>query len=124
MTHDLAGITWNLDYALALNTDMKETGVWELSLNKVPGAFGMIADGPSSSKKTLTGNQKCLNCDGPHHLSLCPKEQNAVREKKNCKAHNATRRLSCPPMDLKWRPPEPSKITNVISMLLPIPEIQ
>lgn len=89
-----------------MNTNLKETGIWESALNKTPDASGMIAD--CTPKKTLTVNQKCFNCDGPHHLTLCPKDQDPSHEK-NCEAHNVDCCLSCSPMDPKRCPPEPSE---------------
>lgn len=77
LAHDFDGIMWVLDHAFALNTDLKETGDWELSLKKTPGASSIFANG--TSKQTLTGNQKYLNCNGPHHLSLYPKDQDSTR---------------------------------------------
>ena len=91
LSHNLNGIKWVLDYALALSTDLKETGFWNLVLNKSPGASGMIAPG---TPKTLMGDQKCFNCNSPHHLSLCTDSQDDTRIKNNRDDHNDARRLT------------------------------
>lgn len=37
-------------------------------LNKIPGSSSMLA---SRTPKTLAGDQKCFNYDGPYNLFLC-----------------------------------------------------
>ena len=50
LSRNLDCTKWVLDYALALNTDLKETCVWDLALNKSLGAAGMVVHGIQHSK--------------------------------------------------------------------------
>ena len=108
LTHNLDGIIWVLDYDLALHTGLKETGIWESAFNKTPGASGMLTNCITNSKM-FSGNQKCFNCNEPHHLSLCTKPKDLACIKQKRKAHTTTCRASLPPMDPKWRAPEPEE---------------
>ena len=58
---------------------------------------------------TLKGDQKCFNCNGPHHLSLYTDPQDAAHIKKNCDTNNDAWRLTWPPMDPKWQALKPSQ---------------
>ena len=106
LTHDIHRIKWIIDYAIALYVDLKETGVWEESINKVPGSSGMIAAGGRPKAK----NSKCFNCDSTLHVARdCPLSKDPVKSKKNRDAPTAARLATRCPMDPKWRAPEPGE---------------
>ena len=104
LIHNIDGIKWIIDYAIALYTDLKKTGVWEESINKVPGASGMLA----SEGRPKGKNSKGFNCDSTLHVARdCPLPKAPVKSKKNRDAHTASRLANRRPMDPKWRAPEP-----------------
>ena len=88
LTHNIHGIKWIIDYAIALYIDLKETGVWEESINKVPSSSSMIAAGGRPRGK----NSKCFNCDITLHVTRdCPLPKDPIKSKKNRDAHTAAR---------------------------------
>ena len=104
LIHNIHRIKWTLDYGLVLYIDLKETGVWEASLNKIPGSYGMIVNRTRPREK----NSKCYNCDSVFHVARnFPEPKDPVKSKKNWDACTAAKLTNCCPLDPKWRPPEP-----------------
>ena len=81
--NNLACVRYILDYSIDLYIDYKEDGTWEVALNKILGAFGMLAKGIIT---THSYTLKCFNCDGPCHLQKLE--------------------IQFVPISLKWRTPE------------------